>query len=216
MPFKDPSQRKAYAKNYHRRTYVKKGYHATSTSFQKGYTMPASVRKKISDTQKGRIISMETREKMSIARMGIKLAPATKEKLRMLNLGKKLSKETRNKISTSNTGKKRPNWPYRGENHWSWIKDRTKIVRRHHNSTKTDSYIRWRTEVFRRDNWECRIADSNCKGQLEAHHILNWTEFAELRYTINNGITLCHAHHPRGRAKEKLLAPILQALIDEA
>ena len=35
----------------------------------------------------------------------------------------------------------------------------------------------------------------------------------KLRYEINNGITLCHAHHPRGRAKGKQLTPYFQELV---
>ena len=58
-----------------------------------------------------------------------------------------------------------------------------------------------------------RIADINCSGRLEAHHILDWINYPELRYEINNGITLCHAHHPRGRAKEKELSPYFVELV---
>lgn len=57
------------------------------------------------------------------------------------------------------------------------------------------------------------IENKDCKGRLEAHHILNWMDYPELRYEINNGITLCHAHHPRGRAKEKQLSPFYQELV---
>jgi len=67
--------------------------------------------------------------------------------------------------------------------------------------------------VKRRDNWKCRIADVNCSGRLEAHHILNWKYYPELRYDINNGITLCHNHHPRGRMEEKRMIPELQGLL---
>lgn len=63
------------------------------------------------------------------------------------------------------------------------------------------------------DNWKCRIINNDCKGRLEAHHILNWKDYSELRYDINNGITLCHAHHPRGRANEKRLSPYFMELV---
>ena len=42
---------------------------------------------------------------------------------------------------------------------------------------------------------------------------LSWSEFPGLRYEIYNGITLCHAHHPRRRAEEKRLIPEFQALV---
>jgi hypothetical protein len=44
-------------------------------------------------------------------------------------------------------------------------------------------------------------------------HILGWSEFPELRYQVNNGITLCQAHHPLKRAKEKQMIPIFQEFV---
>jgi len=32
-------------------------------------------------------------------------------------------------------------------------------------------------------------------------------------FTIKNGITLCHAHHPRKRAEEKRLEPLFKELV---
>lgn len=61
----------------------------------------------------------------------------------------------------------------------------------------------------------CRIADNKCNGRLEAHHILNWKQYPELRYELNNGITLCQSHHPRGRENENKLSPYLQHLVAE-
>lgn len=37
----------------------------------------------------------------------------------------------------------------------------------------------------------------------------------KLRYDINNGITLCHAHHPRKRADEAKLSPYFKELVAE-
>ena len=51
------------------------------------------------------------------------------------------------------------------------------------------------------------------KGKLEAHHILSWSKFPELRYEVNNGITLCHFHHPRKRNDEMTLSPFFQSLV---
>lgn len=76
-------------------------------------------------------------------------------------------------------------------------------------------YRDWMFQVKNRDNWQCRIANEDCKGRLEAHHILNWVDYPELRFIINNGISLCHAHHPRGRAKEKQMIPTLQELLSQ-
>jgi 5-methylcytosine-specific restriction endonuclease McrA len=59
----------------------------------------------------------------------------------------------------------------------------------------------WRKDVFRRDDYTCQECGiRNQKGlgvtvRLEAHHIKSWKEYPELRYDINNGITLCKSCH---------------------
>ncbi len=100
------------------------------------------------------------------------------------------------------------------EKHYLWVKDRTHL--------KDDSKDRggqlhreWSKNVKNRDKWSCRIADINCEGRLEAHHILGWKLHPELRYQINNGITLCHAHHPRKREDESKLSPYFKQLVAE-
>jgi hypothetical protein len=57
------------------------------------------------------------------------------------------------------------------------------------------------------------VTNKQCCGRIEAHHIFNWKEYPDLRFIINNGITLCKFHHPRGRVKEKLLSTYLQELV---
>lgn len=57
-------------------------------------------------------------------------------------------------------------------------------------------YAVWRDEVYRKDNWSCRICKQKCrKGQIVAHHIKLFSEFPELRYSVDNGVTLCRACH---------------------
>jgi hypothetical protein len=102
---------------------------------------------------------------------------------------------------------------FSGENHPNWIKDRAKLKKG--DDRPTSSSVEWTRQVKKRDNYQCKINNQDCKGQLSAHHILNWQDFPELRYDTNNGITLCHAHHPKGRAKEQLLAPTFQELISQ-
>lgn len=71
----------------------------------------------------------------------------------------------------------------------------------------------WSKSVKDRDCWKCKIGNSDCKGQLEAHHILRWSEYPELRYDINNGITLCCFHHPLKKEEEKRLVPTFMELV---
>lgn len=53
--------------------------------------------------------------------------------------------------------------------------------------------------VLRRDRFACKAARSwsevGCRGRLDAHHIAPKSRFPELRYVVENGITLCRAHH---------------------
>lgn len=69
-------------------------------------------------------------------------------------------------------------------------------------------YKIWRAEVFNRDGFRCRMCGGN--GKLHAHHLKMWAFFPELRFDVDNGLTLCencHAiEHPwMPRAKEKEL-----------
>ena len=56
----------------------------------------------------------------------------------------------------------------------------------------------------------------NCNGKLEAHHILRWSKFPELRYEVNNGISLCHFHHPRKIKDEMRLGPYFMDVVNQA
>ena len=77
------------------------------------------------------------------------------------------------------------------------------------------SYIKWMREVKKRDNNICQLRDENCSGYNIVHHIKNWRNHPELRYDINNGITLCQFHHPTKWVDELrfLLIFILKKLI---
>lgn len=100
----------------------------------------------------------------------------------------------------------------RGHNAYQWQMDRAAIdenKRRHWSS----EYRRWRTAVFQRDNYKCKISNGSCGAKIEAHHILPWRDYRSLRFNPNNGITLCLAHHPRKRAEEKRLSPYFQSLV---
>lgn len=102
-----------------------------------------------------------------------------------------------------------------GPNHPRWIKDRSKLkhLGDENLDRRSSAYNTWRREVWLRDNFKCKIANPDCKGRIEAHHILAWRDYPELRYQITNGITLCHFHHPKVRKEEKRLAPLFTALV---
>ena len=102
----------------------------------------------------------------------------------------------------------------RGENHSCWFKDRTELKKSDRNS-KSSACVDWKKNVYKRDSWKCKINNSDCKGRLEAHHILPWIDYPELRFDINNGITLCHAHHPRKKDEVAKLSPYFKELVAE-
>lgn len=61
----------------------------------------------------------------------------------------------------------------------------------------------WRKAIFKRDNFSCQVC--NVKGTyLEAHHIKSWSKYPELRYELDNGITLCRSCHNKTKWKEEL------------
>ncbi len=100
-----------------------------------------------------------------------------------------------------------------GNKHWNW--QGGKSNNRDIHSLNNREYRDWRQSVFKRDGFTCRIADVNCDGQLQAHHILRWADYPELRFEINNGITLCVAHHPRKKKDEAKLLPYFNKLVAE-
>lgn len=102
----------------------------------------------------------------------------------------------------------------RGERNPNWISDRTKLKKRRDGRRETDSAsVDWARSVKRRDGWKCQLANVECAGKMEAHHILNWIDYPNFRYDVRNGITLCHFHHPRGRKSEEALKNVLQDLV---
>lgn len=55
-------------------------------------------------------------------------------------------------------------------------------------------YRDWRTSVFKRDNYTCQCCNQY-GGKLQVHHIKNFSSSEDLRFEINNGITLCYDCH---------------------
>ena len=159
-----------------------------------GWKLSAEQNAKKSERMKGKSPHVWTKE--------------SREKARLSKLGTKQSLETIMKRGILLKGEANPNY----------IKDRTQLKK--FNDAAKDrrsyAYTNWRNQIWLRDNFKCKISNEECEGRIEAHHILGYTAHPELRYVVNNGITLCHYHHPRKRADEINLSPYFQKLVAES
>lgn len=112
--------------------------------------------------------------------------------------GKKLSIEHKNNISLGERGKivpvdvrKKISFAQRGNKSHRWQGGITPILE---TERRRIEFRLWREAVFTRDNWTCQ----ECKirgGKLRAHHIKSFAKFPELRFALDNGITLCERCH---------------------
>jgi hypothetical protein len=134
---------------------------------------------KISNALKGKIyppMSEEHKRKIASYHFGNKY-----------RLGKKHTLESRAKMSKSMKGKNA------GEKSHLWKGGIAKLKKYKH--YKNFDYVQWRNAVFQRDNYTCQ----NCGARgvvLHPHHIKSFTKYPEIRYDVNNGVTLCvPCHH---------------------
>jgi len=165
-----------------------------------------ATKKKISNTLRGHLVSKETREKIGIKNKGMiswnkgtkgvmkanhtsfkkgDIAPETAFKKGLIpwNKGTKYPLERCQKMSDA----------VMEEKHWRWIADRSKVKR--HDSRGNTRDVRFKREVWKRDNFQCKINSATCNGRIVSHHILPWKDYADLRYSMSNCITLCQDHH---------------------
>lgn len=159
--------------------------HKLYQGFQKRHTINA-----------GRKCDEETRVKISIAQKGRKLSEEHKRKLKENHKGMTGKKQSFNQIKMM-----------RG-NKYAWRGGKIK------NERNDPAYHFWVKKVKKRDKNQCTFKGQNCSGYNIVHHIKSWTKYPELRYKINNGITLCQFHHPRKREDERKLIPVFQNLVE--
>jgi 5-methylcytosine-specific restriction endonuclease McrA len=57
------------------------------------------------------------------------------------------------------------------------------------------AYRKWRTSVLRRDKMRCVDCGVQGPNGLQAHHLQHWKDAPELRFAVENGVTLCRACH---------------------
>lgn len=183
----------------------------------KGKIRSSETKKKISESKKGTpawnkgkkgCFTESTLAKMRLARVGKVLTEeqklnhsigAKKAGVGKWMIGRKLSEEHK-----KNIGGRKP---------WNWIEVRSELAKGDNEYRNSPAHKEWSRSIKNRDGWKCKISNDDCSGKVVAHHILTWKDYPELRYEVNNGITLCHAHHPRKRNEEKELAPFFQEMV---
>ena len=78
-----------------------------------------------------------------------------------------------------------------GKENWNWkggistIYDKIK---------KSKEYKQWRKQVYENDFFACQSCGYKGK-QIVAHHIYPFADYPDLRFEVENGITLCRACH---------------------
>lgn len=76
-----------------------------------------------------------------------------------------------------------------GENHHAYIKDRSKLAKRRHSAENTH----WRLAVLKRDGYLCQCCYEY--GETHVHHLKSFARFPELRFDVDNGVTMCEPCH---------------------
>jgi hypothetical protein len=87
-----------------------------------------------------------------------------------------------------------------GENHYGWEGGQNERV--------NHEYLKWRKAVLNRDHSVCRICHST--QNLEVHHIHRFATYPDLRWNLENGISLCHECHVKFRHHEEEYTDILK------
>lgn len=75
-------------------------------------------------------------------------------------------------------------------------KDNLGLSSENYKLRRSKKFSDWRKKVFERDNYTCQEC-GQVGGYLHPHHIKPFSIFPELRFDINNGITLCENCHKK-------------------
>ena len=171
----------------------------TPTSFKKGDPrlmgknnpnfgkhLPDKTKQKISDNLKGRFAG----EKNPM--FGKKHTEEELEKMSENHKGQKAWNKglTAEEDSRIPAGEKNANW-------------KGGITPENYKLRQTKIYNDWRFAVYRRDHYICQTCKKKCnRKEIVAHHIKSFKDFPELRYEVDNGITMCRSCHIKLHQKQ--------------
>lgn len=135
--------------------------------------------------------SEERKWRISAAMLGKRQTPEHVENSRRARRGQVLSDTHKERIGNSMRGKPfsdaRKSRMIHGERHPNWCGG---VTSSNELARKSCQYLRWRKDVFTRDNYTCQMCGKR-GGRLVADHIKSFANFPELRFVVSNGRTLC-------------------------
>lgn len=129
---------------------------------------------------------------------------ARRKEISLRHRGEKLSEEHKNKIryASKMLGLLPPacpkgyKWPRElvEKRRQTLLKHYDNIGRKYREKHGGAQCATWRKAIFERDDYTCKECGIQ-GGYLEAHHIKSWARHPNLRFDMDNGVTLCKACH---------------------
>lgn len=171
---------------------------------------PDAVRKSV-EARRGVPLSEERRQNISASLRGRTLSEDHRRKMADAKRGKRFKRKKRRILSDEQRRKQSVTMKAKGEK-CPLYKDGRGAERHASRTIEMGSveYKIWRDAVYRRDDYTC-VSCGERGGRLNADHIRPWSSNPELRYSVDNGRTLCVACHRKtptyGRSREKAKRP---------
>lgn len=84
----------------------------------------------------------------------------------------------------------------KGSNHPNYnpnLTDEERLLSKNKRFDRDEKLRDWILHIFKKDDFTCKKCGD--KKDIQAHHIMPWAKHIDLRYDINNGITLCKICH---------------------
>lgn len=163
------------------------------SSPRKGQTLSAETCRRMSESRKGREVSAETRAKISAAHTGMRASDETKKRIGESSRGRPAWNKGKTLGPMPEERRRKHSKALKGDRHPNWQGGKTADSARVRRSLETRL---WREAVFQRDDFTCQ--ECSARGvYLHVHHIQSFAKHPELRFDVENGITLCKSCHEK-------------------